>query len=78
MQVRRDGEVLGCHDLLSDSNVSRVSSGDEAEVQEGGTLRIFTNYRKNTMAVSSFTDDVSIVGGNSVASDKSGGVERKS
>ena len=78
MQVRHDGAVLGCHDLLSDSDVSRASPDDEAEVQEGDTLRIFTNYRKNTMAVSSLPGDVSIVGGNSLTSDKGGGVEQKS
>jgi hypothetical protein len=31
-----------------------------------------------TMAISSLPSDVSIVGGNSVASDKGGGVEQKS
>ena len=78
MQVRHDDEVLGCHDPFSDSNVSRASPDDEAEVQEGETLRIFTIVRKNTMAVSSLPGDVSIVGGNSVASDKGGVVEQKS
>jgi hypothetical protein len=47
MQVLHDGEVVDCHDLLGDSNLSCASLDGGTEAQENIGLRNSTNSSWN-------------------------------